>query len=188
MFSVWPPPVLPALCYRALGLSSRTIPSQPSTRHATTASLAGKTALITGGTNGLGLETAHQLLTQQVARIIISARDDARGAAAVVTLRRHVQELRSGKGSRPEPDADGAGDVDVGYLLLDLNDYWSGLRFAQTVKREVPQLDVLLCNAGINTTAFRRSSSGHESTMQGGKQHYHGFLQTAIFLKQADKG
>jgi short-subunit dehydrogenase involved in D-alanine esterification of teichoic acids len=52
-------------------------------------------------------------------------------------------------------------------FLLDLEDYQSGFRFAQRVKKEVPELHVLLCNAGMNILRYETSKSGHEKVMQG---------------------
>lgn len=43
----------------------------------------------------------------------------------------------------------------------------SGVRFAQRVKQEVKELDILLNNAGMNVMEYQKSKSGHERVMQG---------------------
>jgi NAD(P)-dependent dehydrogenase (short-subunit alcohol dehydrogenase family) len=48
----------------------------------------GKTALITGGTSGLGLATAEGIL-KEGGRVVVAGRDDSRGAAALERLREH---------------------------------------------------------------------------------------------------
>jgi short-subunit dehydrogenase involved in D-alanine esterification of teichoic acids len=53
------------------------------------------------------------------------------------------------------------------YFLLDLNDYESGLELVQKVYAEVPELDIILCNAGTNFFDYETSKSGHERLMQG---------------------
>ncbi|OJJ44381.1 hypothetical protein ASPZODRAFT_101429 [Penicilliopsis zonata CBS 506.65] len=117
-------------------------------------SLAGKTIIITGGTSGLGFETSRHFLTLKAARVIITARDQKRGQEAVSALR-----------ADPEVKAANPSAV-IEAFDLDLEDYQSGLEFSKRVKREVPELDVLVCNGGVNIMNYQKSKSGHERVMQ----------------------
>ncbi|OKL58735.1 hypothetical protein UA08_06320 [Talaromyces atroroseus] len=117
-------------------------------------SLHGKTALITGGNSGIGLETARQMLTLGASRVIITARDASKGEQAVRSLRQDLGITQS------NPDA----KIEV--FALDVDDYKSGMDFCDQVKKEVPRLDILVCNAGVFLMKYERSSSGHERVMQ----------------------
>ncbi len=86
-----------------------------------------KTALITGGNKGLGLETAR-LLAQEGFTVWIGSRDQARGDQA-------QQQLAA------------AGDVRV--LDLDVTDDDSVQTAANHLEAEIDSLDVLVNNAGI---------------------------------------
>lgn len=119
--------------------------------------LAGKTVIITGGNTGLGFEVARQTLLLQAARVIITARSPAKGADAVAALQANT-EIQS---------ANPAAQIEV--FDLDLDDYQSGLRFCQKVKKQVPELDLLLCNGGTTLFEYEISKSGHERVMQGGR-------------------
>jgi hypothetical protein len=117
--------------------------------------LAGQTVLITGGNTGLGFETARQYLTLQATRVIITVRSESKGQEAISLL-------------RADPAVQAANpSAKIDFFLLDLDDYQSGLRFCQKVKLEVPELDILLCNAGMNIMRFKAAKSGHEKVMQG---------------------
>jgi len=87
--------------------------------------LKGKRALVTGGTSGIGLETARQFVTEG-ARVAITARS----AEAFEPV-------------RPE-----FGDT-VLYVTSDASDLSSQKRTAATVKEHFEALDVLFVNAGV---------------------------------------
>jgi hypothetical protein len=118
-------------------------------------SLEGKTILVTGGNSGLGLEFARQSLTLTASRVIITVFSQAKGDAALATLR-----------ADPEIQATNP-DARLEYFHLDLGDYGSGREFVQKVYAEVPELDILLCNGGTNIFHYEVSKSGHERLMQG---------------------
>lgn len=87
--------------------------------------LKGKRALITGGTSGIGLETAREFL-KEGARVAITGRNPA-------TLDSARQELGNGVLVIPSDAADAAAQKTV----------------AETVSREFGGLDILFLNAGI---------------------------------------
>lgn len=126
------------------------IPTTPSET-----SLAGKTIIITGGNTGLGYESARQFLTLQAARVIITARSETKGKEAVAAL-------------RADPEVKAANpSAKIEFFLLELDDYDSGLEFVKRVKKEVAELDLLLCNGGVSLMHYQSSKSGHERVMQG---------------------
>lgn len=91
--------------------------------------LTGKTAVVTGGTTGIGFETAKRFL-EEGARVIITGQDEARLAEAARKL---------GGGTIPvRADVRKLGDVDA---------------LAATVKEEFGGLDVLFANSGVATFA-----------------------------------
>jgi NAD(P)-dependent dehydrogenase (short-subunit alcohol dehydrogenase family) len=85
-------------------------------------------ALVTGGNRGLGLATARRL-GEHGATVIVGARDAARGAHAVRTLRE-------------------AG-IDAEGVALDVTDLTSVRAAADEVRRRHRRLDVLVNNAGV---------------------------------------
>jgi len=89
------------------------------------ARLANKTALVTGGTTGIGFETSKQFL-QEGARVMITGQNEERLARAVKELGQPVIPVRA--------DVRSLADLD-------------GL--ATDVKEEFGSLDILFANAGI---------------------------------------
>lgn len=111
--------------------------------------LTGKTIIITGGNAGLGYEAARQFLTLRASRVILAVRSRTKGLEAASALK----------------DTYPAATIET--FDLDLDDYQSGLQFAQKVKTEVKELDILLNNGGVNIMSYQKSKSGHERVMQG---------------------
>ncbi len=92
-------------------------------------SMQGKTVLITGGTGGIGKETALGL-ARLGGRIVISGRDKARGEAALAEIRHK------------------SGNNQVDLLLADLSSQAEVQRLAETFGANYPRLDVLINNLG----------------------------------------
>jgi NAD(P)-dependent dehydrogenase (short-subunit alcohol dehydrogenase family) len=87
--------------------------------------LAGKTALITGGSSGIGLATARQFVNEG-AYVYISGRRDTELAATVKEIGRNVTGVQG--------DVSNLGDLD---------------RLFAQIKREKGKLDIVFANAGI---------------------------------------
>ncbi|WP_338607934.1 oxidoreductase [Pelagibacterium nitratireducens] len=99
--------------------------------------LAGKTAIVTGGHSGIGLETVRALAGAG-ARVIVPARDPARAALALAGI------------ARTEVDA------------LDLTQAASVAAFAARVVASGSAIDMLINSAGIMAAPLSRDADGHE--------------------------
>jgi NAD(P)-dependent dehydrogenase (short-subunit alcohol dehydrogenase family) len=107
----------------AAGFALRTV-----IRRARTIDLAGRVALVTGGSRGLGLEIARELAAQG-ARVVICARD----ADALVRAVADLEER----------------DADVLAIPCDVTDADDVGRMMHNVDRHLGGLDVLINNAGV---------------------------------------
>ena len=107
--------------------------------------LAGKTAIVTGGYSGIGLETVRALA--------------GKGVAVLVPARRREQAEGILKGLE--------GDITVG--SMDLGDVTSVRAFAETASRGLARLDLLINNAGIMACPETRIGPGWEA--QFGTNH-----------------
>ena len=121
----------------------------------------GKTVVITGGTSGIG-EVAALNLAGQGARIVLIARDSARGEATLAKLR------------QANPSAQHTayyGDLSV---IADMK------RVAQAVASNEARIDVLINNAGAVFLARKVSADGLEMTFATNHMAY--FVVTNILL------
>jgi NAD(P)-dependent dehydrogenase (short-subunit alcohol dehydrogenase family) len=118
--------------------------------------LTGKTFLITGGTSGIGKETALEL-ARAGAHVTITARNSAKGAAVVAEIAKER----------------------VDFKLLDLADLSSVKSFAKEFTKPV---DVLILNAGVMATPFSLTKDGFE--MQMGTNHLGHFALAGLLHKQ----
>ena len=108
-------------------------------------SYAGKTALVTGSTDGLGRELALALAADG-AHVIVHGRNAARGQAVVDEI------TRAGKGS-------------ARFIAADFSSLQATREFADTIARDYPRLDLLVNNAGIafnNAPARSANADGYE--------------------------
>jgi NAD(P)-dependent dehydrogenase (short-subunit alcohol dehydrogenase family) len=105
----------------------------------------GKTILITGATNGIGLEAAVEL-ARRGGRIVMVGRDAGRTEAAVA-------DVVARSGSR-----------DVSHLLCDFSSQASIRALAASVLSSLDRLDVLVNNAGGVNKTRRLTVDGIETT------------------------
>jgi len=108
--------------------------------------LEGQRALVTGGTEGIGLATSRGLLARG-ARVVMAARSAAKGEHAGSQLRGELGE-----------------QLPLDFLPLDLSDLAqvddAASRLATQLGAE--RLDVLVCNAGLWPRRHSVSAQGHE--------------------------
>ena len=99
-------------------------------------SLHGKSAVVTGGTAGIGFYIALGL-ARLGARVIVTARNEARGSAAIAQLRAM------------------AGHSDVELLIADASSVCANARLAEALTPRLSRLDILVNNAGGGASAER---------------------------------
>ena len=124
-------------------------------------SLAGKRALVTGASSGLGVETVRTLAGAGAA-VVMSARDAQKLTAARDEV---LQQL---------PDA----QLDM--LIMDLADLESVRAAADQALQKYSQINLLINNAGVMACPLMRTAQGFE--MQFGTNHLGHFLFTCLLV------
>jgi NAD(P)-dependent dehydrogenase (short-subunit alcohol dehydrogenase family) len=120
--------------------------------------LSGKTVVVTGGTSGIGTETARAFAAAG-AEVMLPTRDIEFGSAVADRL------------------ITDTGNAKIRNYEMDLADFESIRRFADNFMTEYPQLDILVNNAGIMACPFARTGQGYE--LQFAVNHLGHFLLTA---------
>jgi retinol dehydrogenase-14 len=123
--------------------------------------MAGKTALVTGGTGGIGWATAAGLAALG-ARVAITGRDPGRAEAAAAEIRRTT------------------GNQDVDAFGADLSSQAEVRRLAAEVLDAYPRLDVLVNNVGGFWATRHVTADGLEHTFA--TNHLAAFLLTNLLL------
>jgi NAD(P)-dependent dehydrogenase (short-subunit alcohol dehydrogenase family) len=123
--------------------------------------LRGRRAVVTGGSGGLGEETARALASAG-AEVVVACRDAAKGDAAAA-------RIRSGLG--------GAGGA-VSVAPLDLASPASVRAFAERFLGRREPLHLLLNNAGVMACPLARTAEGYE--LQFATNHLGHFLLTGL--------
>lgn len=121
----------------------------------------GKVCLVTGATNGIGLETAKALAAQG-ATVVLAGRDKARLETALITVRHAT------------PDAK------VESLQADFASLQEVRALAEAFKARHSRLDVLLNNAGLVMHERQATKDGFEATF--GINHLAPFLLTHLLM------
>lgn len=124
-----------------------------------------KTILITGGSDGIGKETAKRL-AEMGANVVIVGRNPAKTEAA-------AQEIQQETGA----------SVDV--LIADLSDLNQVKRLAGEVRSQYPQLNILINNAGAIFLSRGETVDGYERTFA--LNHLSYFLLTDLLLDTLKK-
>ena len=122
----------------------------------------GRVALVTGANSGLGLVTARELAGAG-ADVIVACRNTDKGKAA-------MEEIRAS-----------APDSNVELAALDLADLSSVRAFASRFPEQHDGLDLLVNNAGIMATPYRKTADGFES--QIGTNHLGHFALTGLLME-----
>ncbi|XP_053851142.1 dehydrogenase/reductase SDR family member 13 isoform X1 [Vidua macroura] len=129
--------------------------------------LRGRTAIVTGGSSGIGAATALEL-ARCGARVILATRSARRGEAAASRIR------------RPPVCPQETGNNEVLFMHLDLASLRSVRAFASTFLRQEPQLHLLINNAGVS--AGGTTEDGFSLPFQ--VNHLGHFLLTQLLLER----
>ncbi|KAI1869352.1 uncharacterized protein JN550_005982 [Neoarthrinium moseri] len=117
-------------------------------------SFSGQTAVVTGGTSGLGLAAAVHLVNLGASEVIISSRNPSRAHDALEAIERATGGKSKGK---------------MRVLDLDMEKYASVVAFAEEVKaikEGKGGVDVLILNAGVAGVDHKLSDEGWEQNIQ----------------------
>ena len=131
--------------------------------------LRGRRVLVTGGTSGLGAETARALACAG-AEVVLTARDLAKGEAV-------ASSIRAALGSK-------GGAIEV--AELELGDLAAIRRAAATILERRDTLDILINNAGVMACPESRTVDGFERQL--GTNHLGHFLLTALLVPALRRG
>ncbi|KAL1731778.1 hypothetical protein EV714DRAFT_248595, partial [Schizophyllum commune] len=104
--------------------------------------LSGKTAIVTGGNAGIGLEVARHFLHLNLSHLILAVRTPAKGEDAKRQLLADPIVAKR----NPVPT--------ISVFRLDLTAPSSVIEFAGRVEREAPRLEILVLNAGVYPMNF----------------------------------
>ncbi|CAF3403570.1 unnamed protein product [Rotaria socialis] len=129
--------------------------------------LDGKLVLITGGTSGIGIETARALATVN-AHVIITARDMNKGAEIVEDLKKSTKNE----------------NIDV--MELDLNLFQSVRDFVERFRTRNTPINILICNAGVMACPYGKTVDGFETHF--GVNHLGHFLLTTSLVPELKTG
>lgn len=133
------------------------------------ASLAGKTAIVTGASSGLGVETVR-VLAAAGANVVLAVRNVAAGEATAEGLRRAL----------------GAGAGTLRVEALDLADLGSVRAFVQRLVQAGAPVHLLVNNAGVMATPQGTTKQGLET--QVGTNHVGHFVLTTGLLPLLQAG
>jgi len=123
--------------------------------------LTGEVVVITGGSTGIGFETARALAAAG-ASVMFTARTEEKAEDALARLRQLVP------------------GGDFTYEILELGSLDSVRACATDIRRRLPRIDVLICNAGIMAVPFGRTEEGFE--LQFGTNHLGHFVLVGKLL------
>ncbi|XP_022096229.1 retinol dehydrogenase 12-like [Acanthaster planci] len=127
-----------------------------------TASLTGKTVIVTGSNTGIGYESALNF-ARRGGRVILACRNRAKGEEAAAKIRQLT------------------GNEQVVFRLLDNACQKSVREFAKVILREEARLDILVHNAGVSRChSNEKTESGYD--LQFGINHLNPFLLTQLLL------
>ena len=129
--------------------------------------LSGRIALVTGGSSGLGQETARALAAHG-AEVILTARDAPKGEAVMHGIRAAT------------------GNDRVSLESLELGSLASVRAFADRVLARHQRLDLLINNAGVMACPFAKTTDGFE--LQFGSNHLGHFLATCLLVPALLRG
>jgi NAD(P)-dependent dehydrogenase (short-subunit alcohol dehydrogenase family) len=123
--------------------------------------LSGKTVCVVGANTGIGFEAAKHFAKMGPTKLILGCRNSKKGTEAVKGKSRTSRETSLTIVFAAVQQIGACKNVEL--MLADLMSPTSITQFAEDFKRKHGRLDVLVLNAGINSTVFERSPEGFET-------------------------
>jgi len=124
--------------------------------------LSGKTAIVTGGYSGIGVETVRAL-TKAGARVIVPCRNQEKAKVTLANV-----------------------DAEIALPFMDLTDLPSVRDFSAKMNAQLERVDLLINNAGVMACPLARVGPGWES--QFGTNHMGHFAMTTGLLPLLEAG
>ncbi|KAK0443292.1 hypothetical protein EV421DRAFT_543423 [Armillaria borealis] len=103
-----------------------------------TADLSGKTLVLIGANAGLGFEAAKHFAKMNPSRLVLTARDEAKGKDALTRIQKET------------------GYTKAELWIIDLANFSSIVAFADRAERELERLDIFVENAGMATWEYEQ--------------------------------
>jgi NAD(P)-dependent dehydrogenase (short-subunit alcohol dehydrogenase family) len=132
----------------------------------------GRTAVVTGASGGLGMETAR-VLAARGADVVLACRNPAKAERA-------AEQIRAQAGPAGGQIRARAGRGSVRVVRLDLASLASVREAADEIRTTCPRLDLLINNAAVMTPPYQRTEDGFELTF--GTNHLGHFALTGQVL------
>ncbi|CAO1626686.1 unnamed protein product [Parajaminaea phylloscopi] len=112
-----------------------------------------RTAIVTGATAGLGLETAAQLVEEGLGTLVVAVRNTAKAEGCVAQIKQRAE-------------AKGVKDPRIVVLKLDMEAYDSIPAFVHECRQVAPLVDLVVLNAGVGVMQYKQSPASHELSLQ----------------------
>ncbi|GAA6020429.1 hypothetical protein JCM11491_000241 [Sporobolomyces phaffii] len=131
-------------------------------------SLVGKTFIVTGGSNGIGLSISRTLYSHGARVVIVGGqRDHLDGAVDYIKtgdLKYAPKSYSSGFGSQEDNSGDGGQESgEVASHLCELKDLEAVSKLAKLLAKDEDRIDGLLLIAGLGVNAFEATRDGYDS-------------------------
>jgi NAD(P)-dependent dehydrogenase (short-subunit alcohol dehydrogenase family) len=129
--------------------------------------LSGQTAVVTGGTAGIGRETVRAL-ARLGAQVLFTGRNAAAGASLIEEIKAELSGVK------------------IDFLPVDFASLRSVKKLAGEIIAKAPQIDILVNNAGLNASKASKTEDGLETVFA--VNHLAPFLLTNLLLKNISDG